>query len=148
MNVHTLPEAGDELQDAADYYEQRSPGLGSRFLDDLGRTMERITAHPEAWRRVSALERRCLLNDFPYGIVYRVEGEDILVWVEDNAGLYRPEHTGSGLGMSLVDRRIGRKIRSDKSIPRQQLDSLQPMPRQSLAHPRFPSSSRIGQPFL
>jgi two-component system, LytTR family, sensor kinase len=34
------------------------------------------------------------------------EGEDILLWVEDNAGLYRPEHTSNGLGMSLVDRRI------------------------------------------
>jgi len=35
------------------------------------------------------------------------EGPDgLLLWVEDNAGLYRPGTGGGGLGMSLVDRRI------------------------------------------
>lgn len=79
MNVRTLPAASDELQDAAAYYDRQSPGLGPRFLEELGRTMERLTAHPEAWRWISDRERRCSLNGFPYGIVYRVEGEDILV---------------------------------------------------------------------
>jgi two-component system LytT family sensor kinase len=32
--------------------------------------------------------------------------EGLLLWVEDNAGLYRPGDGGGGLGMGLVDRRI------------------------------------------
>jgi len=32
--------------------------------------------------------------------------EGVQLWVEDNAGLYRPDYHSDGLGMSLVDRRI------------------------------------------
>jgi two-component system LytT family sensor kinase len=34
------------------------------------------------------------------------QGEDLCIWVEDNAGLYQPQPLGDGLGMNLVDRRI------------------------------------------
>ena len=37
------------------------------------------------------------------------KGDDLCLWVEDNAGLYQPPSTCDGLGMNLVDRRI--KIR-------------------------------------
>lgn len=34
------------------------------------------------------------------------DGEDILISIEDNAGLYQSKPRGDGLGMNLVDRRI------------------------------------------
>lgn len=37
------------------------------------------------------------------------EGNNLCLWVEDNAGLYRPTADSDGLGMNIVDRRI--KIR-------------------------------------
>ncbi|SFM97914.1 two-component system, LytT family, sensor kinase [Formivibrio citricus] len=37
------------------------------------------------------------------------EAGDLCLWVEDNAGLYRPAESNDGLGMNIVDRRI--KIR-------------------------------------
>lgn len=37
------------------------------------------------------------------------EGNNLCLWVEDNAGLYRPAADSDGLGMNIVDRRI--KIR-------------------------------------
>lgn len=34
------------------------------------------------------------------------EGDEIRLWIEDNAGLYQPKESCDGLGMNLVDRRI------------------------------------------
>ncbi|AWK89457.1 sensor histidine kinase [Azospirillum thermophilum] len=47
-----------------------------------------------------------LLRPGRVSIKARQDGEDLVLDVEDNAGLYEPKPAGKGLGMSLVDRRI------------------------------------------
>jgi hypothetical protein len=37
-----------ELNEAADFYDIRSPGLGSDFLDEVERGLGHIAEHPEA----------------------------------------------------------------------------------------------------
>ncbi|MCX2945066.1 histidine kinase, partial [Rahnella perminowiae] len=44
------------------------------------------------------------------------EGERVIVEVEDNAGLYQPEASGDGLGMSLVDKRLRARFGDDYGI--------------------------------
>jgi hypothetical protein len=39
----------------------------------------RIIEHPEAWTKISKICRRCLVNRFPYGIIYSIERNEILV---------------------------------------------------------------------
>ncbi|ATF92937.1 sensor histidine kinase [Cedecea neteri] len=46
----------------------------------------------------------------------RTEGKDVLVDVEDNAGLYRPKENGNGLGMNLVDKRLRAKFGEDYGL--------------------------------
>ena len=44
MRVVSHPEADEELQAAALWYEDRQPGLGDDFVDEFERTLRRILA--------------------------------------------------------------------------------------------------------
>lgn len=73
------PEAEREMVAAALFYEERCPGLGSLFLDDVERAFQRIAERPGAWGSLSATVRRCLLVEFPFGILFREEADRIFV---------------------------------------------------------------------
>jgi hypothetical protein len=68
-----------ELRDALLDYESKEQGLGARFLAEVDGAIARILMAPEAWRRLSARTRRCLLHRFPFGVLYRIRGAEILV---------------------------------------------------------------------
>ena len=70
MRVVSHPEADEELATAALWYEERQPGLGDAFLDQFERTLVRIVAEPERWRRFRGENRKLNFHRFPYAIVY------------------------------------------------------------------------------
>jgi hypothetical protein len=65
-----------ELQDAAAWYDERSPGLGLRFVLAVRKKSDEILEAPERWP-LSAGSRRVLLGRFPYALVYRETAEEI-----------------------------------------------------------------------
>jgi hypothetical protein len=67
------PAASRELDEAVAHYEDREPGLGLEFSEEVWATIVRITHYPDAWTPLSRRTRRCLLNRFPYGIIYQVK---------------------------------------------------------------------------
>jgi len=79
MTYNFLPPAQAELEEAVDYYNDQQPGLGDEFAEEIRRTIHRILAHPEAWAKLSRRTRRCRTNKFPYGIIYQIRGDSILV---------------------------------------------------------------------
>ncbi len=68
-----------ELSDAALYYNAQHTGLGQRFVTEVENTICRILATPEAWRPLSVRSRRCLLHHFPFGVVYQIRTDEILI---------------------------------------------------------------------
>jgi plasmid stabilization system protein ParE len=72
-------EARDELEQATAHYEKQREGLGEEFAQEVERTIQRILDFPEAWSTLSSTVRRCRLDRFPYGIVYTIVGDDILI---------------------------------------------------------------------
>lgn len=79
MNYAFHPEALSELEDAADYYAQKQPGLDLRFLANVRDAIEALAAQP---LRNAILEqdiRRCLLRVFPYAVLYAVEEHGVLI---------------------------------------------------------------------
>ena len=71
-----------ELIAVRDYYEQRSPGLGSEFIDEFERQVLRIAATPGRWMVVTQDIRRSLMRRFPYLIYFRqVDSERIRITV-------------------------------------------------------------------
>ena len=68
-----------EMQEAAAWYETQQEGLGRGFLTRLEQAAQTILQNPNRWRRITGNYRRCLLKQFPYGIIYRVEGDAVFV---------------------------------------------------------------------
>ena len=79
MNLSLLPDAQLELDDAVQWYEAQSPGLGARFLSEVIHAFGLIQQFPTAWHPMSANTRRCRLKRFPYGVICAVEVDHILV---------------------------------------------------------------------
>ena len=79
MEIKFLAVAEAELNNAIDYYNGESEGLGYEFAAEVKRTLERIFQYPEAWLLISKRTRRCRTNRFPYGIIYQVRAEAILI---------------------------------------------------------------------
>jgi len=79
MKISFLEIAQIELDDAIEYYNYEVPGLGDAFLTDVLNTLDRIGEFPEAWHSCSKRTRRCQTRRFPYGIIYQIRGQEILV---------------------------------------------------------------------
>jgi len=79
MKVRFLKPAQSEVDDAVAWYNSQSRGLGIQFLDDIDRTIRRIAAYPLSSVEIEQGLRRCLLSRFPYGIIYGVDSETIIV---------------------------------------------------------------------
>jgi hypothetical protein len=65
--------AETEFERAAEYYESCRHGLGMEFAQEVYATIDRIIQYPEAWTRMSRNTRRCLVNRFPFGVIYQVK---------------------------------------------------------------------------
>ena len=75
MTLDFHPEALAEYRAAAQYYEVRKPGLGTRFVEAVEDAIERITESPSAWRDCEEGVQRCLTCVFPYAVYYTIEGD-------------------------------------------------------------------------
>ena len=58
--------------------------MGQRFANVVADTIERIAENPLLYQRVWREYRKCRVPRFPYGVLYRFDGEivDILVVVD------------------------------------------------------------------
>lgn len=79
MRVVSHPEAGEELEAAALWYEERQRGLGDAFLDQFEHTLRRIVAEPERWRKIRGENRKLNFHRFPYAVVYSVRADAICI---------------------------------------------------------------------
>lgn len=71
--------ARQELADAIAYYDAQGHGLGNDFVDEFLAAVGRIEEYPAAWQPLSRNSRRCRLQRFPYGLIYRVDGGTALI---------------------------------------------------------------------
>ena len=74
-----LPEAEEEMNEAARFYERRREGLGLEFLNEVQRTITSILTHSESGPAVSPNIRRRIIRRFPFGVLYAIHEERIVV---------------------------------------------------------------------
>jgi len=79
MTFSFHPEAEEEFLEAINYYEDRERGLGYDFSIEVFATIQNILIYPTAWPVIEEGVRRCLVHRFPYGVIYSIEQEEILI---------------------------------------------------------------------
>jgi hypothetical protein len=79
MRYSFHPEAQRELVSAIEYYETCRSGLGLDFAEETYSAIQRILRFPRAWTSLSLRTRRCLINRFPFGVIYSIEGDEIII---------------------------------------------------------------------
>ena len=73
------PDIYKEVNEAFDWYESKSVGLGEDFLHELDEAFSVIQNMPRSWPIISNEFRRYLLKRFPFGVIYSLEDNYIYV---------------------------------------------------------------------
>lgn len=72
----------NDSYEAYEWYENKTPGLGERYLVAVSKTLEQIAKNPEAFGERSHRGRReAPLNIFPYVIVYKIYKRNKAVFI-------------------------------------------------------------------
>jgi len=79
MEIRFLDVAQQEFDEAVEYYNVESSGLGDQFLIEVLGCLERIKQFPHAWHPFTENSRRCQTRRFPYGIAYQILESEILI---------------------------------------------------------------------
>ena len=79
MSIRFLSPAEQELDDTFEWYEDQMAGLGHEFLAEIDEAVHRITTWPEAHTILKGTLRRCLVRRFPYGVVYGIDEQTIVI---------------------------------------------------------------------
>jgi len=69
-NLVVRPEAEQELDDAADWYERDRPGRGVKFLRRVAEAVVAIRRSPRAFSPYRVHYRRRVVKHFPYVVIY------------------------------------------------------------------------------
>ena len=73
------PAALTEYGEAVEFYAQRRVELAQAFINAVEDAIFRIVESPNRWAVVDEDIRRCLTRKFPYGILYTIEDDYILI---------------------------------------------------------------------
>jgi len=73
------PEAESDIRDGFDSYEAKQEGLGSRFLDEVERSLDRIAPNPHMYQEVEPDIRRAVVRTFPYLVFYTFDADAVQV---------------------------------------------------------------------
>ena len=81
MNYSLHPEASQDIDDAAVYYQKQAGNILSQaFLSELERSVERLLKHPllgVKWRKG---KRRFIMVRFPYAIIYTATDNELRIY--------------------------------------------------------------------
>ena len=80
LEIH--PDALDDIEKAAEWYDQRQLGLGNEFARDVLHAIDALPLNPLLYRlrHRRANVRWKLIDTFPYRVVYQITGDVITVF--------------------------------------------------------------------
>jgi hypothetical protein len=79
MKVEFLEPAFTEYQEAIEFYNLQSEGLGNIFIGEIDRTISIIKNYPESFTNYTKHTRKAVLSIFPYNIIYSIRNKNILI---------------------------------------------------------------------
>ncbi|MDM8524223.1 type II toxin-antitoxin system RelE/ParE family toxin [Desulfococcaceae bacterium HSG8] len=79
-NITIRPQAPREIEEAWWWYESRREGLGDDFVLCVEESFEKISRDPKLYSVVHKKIRRAMIRRFPYGVLYFIEKDEIVVF--------------------------------------------------------------------
>ncbi len=73
------PEALTEYAEAVQYYTEQRVEVAQAFIDTIEDAVYRIRASPTRYIVIDEDVRRCMTRKFPYGLLYTIEQDYILI---------------------------------------------------------------------
>ena len=79
--LHVLPEAEEELTEAAQWYEAKRPGLGAELVMLVDRAFDEVREGPEAFPLWQAGRpyRKFVMRRFPFVVMFTMADESVEV---------------------------------------------------------------------
>lgn len=79
MKVEFLQPAIVEYQDAIEFYNLQSAGLGDKFINEIDKTFSIIKNYPDGFTGYTNHTRRAVVNIFPYNLIYSLHNDRIII---------------------------------------------------------------------
>ena len=79
MRYRFHPEALEDYEAATKWYAQRGTPLALRFVKSIEEAVLNASETPQRWRIIEDDVHRCLTRIFPYGILYTIETDYVLI---------------------------------------------------------------------
>jgi toxin ParE1/3/4 len=73
------PEALIEYAEAVQYYAEPRVEVAQTFIDAIEDAVDRIREFPTRYKIIDENVRQCMTRHFPYGILYTIESDYILI---------------------------------------------------------------------
>ena len=73
-------QAKADIREAARWYESQRVGLGRAFVQQIDALLDRVRLNPMQYQVVHREVRRAIPRRFPYGVFFRIDGADVLVF--------------------------------------------------------------------
>ncbi len=77
--IRIQSEAQEEINQAFDWYFERSPAAADAFLTEIGASLSQIVSHPQHCPIYTKSTRRRVLSRFPYSVIFQEKDETILI---------------------------------------------------------------------
>ncbi len=81
FKIELHDEAVLDINDSYNWYEDRLPGLGRRFINALSQVFLRISENPESCPKKKRDYREAPLNGFPFVVIYEVLKKERVILV-------------------------------------------------------------------
>jgi len=80
MKIRFLKVAKIEFDQAIDYYNEQTEGLGDRFKNEIRSSIDMIMQFPTLYPFYMDDIRRCIAHTFPYSIFYSYQEDTIYIY--------------------------------------------------------------------
>jgi len=80
FEIDILGSAYEDLDEAVNYYESQSKGLGFKFHEDFLNQAEKLKVNPQFFRNYVEDFRRILFDKFPYLVIFKIIENRIVIF--------------------------------------------------------------------
>jgi plasmid stabilization system protein ParE len=89
--LRILAQARREIDEAFNWYFERSADAAEAFLNEIGDSLAQIAVHPQLYPAYTRNTRRRILSGFPYSVIFQ-EKDDIVLVVAVAHAKRRPDY--------------------------------------------------------